>query len=107
MQGEAWMSITSPQNGATLTSPVTVTGTSRAFEGYAGTVFVLNHLYTEIGQARPVVAIGHGLTPFTGTVPYAPSFQGGAEEGIIALYAYSEADGSIATATLVKVLLSA
>lgn len=107
VQGEAWLSISSPQSGTTLTSPVTVTGTSRAFEGDAGRVFVFNHLSTEIGNARPVVTIGHGYTPFTATVPYTASFQGGSEEGIIAFYVYSQADGSVGTATLVKVLLSA
>lgn len=106
VQGAAWMSLASPPSGATLTSPVTVTGTSSAFEGDAGTVFVLNHLYTEVGQAR-VVVTPNGMTPFTTSVLYTSSFQGGAEEGLIALYVYSQADGKIATAALVKVLLRA
>jgi hypothetical protein len=106
VRGEAFMSLTSPQNGATLTSPVTATGTSSAFEGDAGTVFVLNHLSTPIGHGRAVPAT-QGKTTFTATVPYASSFQGGAVEGLIAFYVYSQADGSIATAALVKVLLSA
>lgn len=106
VRGEAFMSLTSPQSGATLTSPVTATGTSSAFEGDAGTVFVLNHLYTATGHARAVPRT-QGKTLFTATVPYAPSFQGGSEEGMIAFYVYSQADGSIATATLIKVLLSA
>jgi hypothetical protein len=106
VRGEAFMSLTSPQSGTTLTSPVTATGTSSAFEGDAGTVFVLNHLYTTIGHARAVPAT-QGKTPFTATIPYTSSFQGGAEEGMIAFYVYSQADGSIATASLVKVLLSA
>lgn len=106
VRGEAWMSLTSPQSGATLTSPVTATGTGSAFEGDAGTVFVLNHLYTAIGHAR-VVPIIQGKTSFTATVSYGSSFQGGSEEGVIAFYVCSQADGSIATATLIKVLLSA
>lgn len=106
VRGEAWISLTSPQSGATLTNPVTATGTSSAFEGDAGTVFVLNHLYTATGHARAVPRT-QGKTLFTATVPYAPSFQGGSEEGMIAFYVYSQADGSIATATLIKVLLSA
>jgi hypothetical protein len=35
------------------------------------------------------------------------TFQGGTQEGIVVVYMYSQADGSIATAAMQKVMLSA
>jgi hypothetical protein len=103
--GSSVMSITSPHRGEVLTSPVTVKGTGSAFEGDVGTVFVLDHLYTDIGHAKGVPAT-NGKTPFTATVPYTASFHGGVQEGVLAFYRYSEADGAIAGAVMVKVLIS-
>jgi hypothetical protein len=100
------MSITSPQKWDVLTSPVTVKGTGSAFEGDVGAVFVLDHLYTDIGHAKGVPAT-NGKTPFTATVPYTASFHGGAQEGAVAFYRYSQADGAIAAVVMVKVLIKA
>jgi hypothetical protein len=64
------------------------------------------HDRTEIGQTAVTQASGTGKTHIATSISYSSSFQGGAQEGIIALYAYT---GShvIAGAVLVKVLLSA
>ncbi|HZU03170.1 MAG TPA: Gmad2 immunoglobulin-like domain-containing protein [Ktedonobacteraceae bacterium] len=102
----AGMSITAPHNGDQLSSPVMVTGTGSAFEGNIGRVVVLDHLYNDIGHAEAMGAIGNGPTQFAMTVSYSVSFKTGAQEGIVALYAYSNADGSIAGAVMLKVLLS-
>lgn len=101
------MSVTSPQKGAHLSSPVAVKGTGSAFEGDVGTVFVLDHLYNDIGHAKGVPATGMGNTTFTATVTYNASFPGGAQEGTLAFYRYSAADGAIAGAVLQKELLVA
>ncbi len=101
------MSITAPPAGDRLTSPATVSGTGNAFEGKIGKVVVLDHLYNDIGHADAVGAIGNGNTTFSVSVPYTASFHGGSQEGIVALYAYSNADSSIAAAVMVKELLSA
>ena len=61
---------------------------------------------TAIGQATATQASGAGNTPFAIRVPYASSFQGGAQEGIIVLYSYT-GNHVIAGAVMVKVLLNA
>ncbi len=98
------MTITSPQGGDRIKSPLTVTGTGSAFEGDVGSVFVLDHLYSEIGHARGIPA-SNGQTSFTATVPYTTSFQG-VQEGVLAFYRYSEADGAIAGVVMQKVLIT-
>jgi Immunoglobulin-like domain of bacterial spore germination len=100
------MSITTPQNQDRLTSPTTVSGTGNAFEGKIGTVMVLDHLYNDIGHADAKGAIGNGNTSFNTPVTYTSTFKGGAQEGVVALYTFSNADGSIAAAVMVKELLS-
>jgi hypothetical protein len=100
------MSITSPQKWDVLTSPVAVKGTGSAFEGDVGMLFVLDHLYTDIGHAKGIPA-NNGKTTFTATVPYTASFHGGAQEGVLTSYRYSQADGAIAGVVMVKVLIRA
>lgn len=100
------MSISVPGKWEMLTSPVTVKGTGSAFEGDVGTVFVLDHLYNEIGRTQGVPA-SSGNTSFTATVPYTSTFQQGVQEGVLAYYTYSQADGAIAGAILQKVLIAA
>ena len=101
------MSITAPISRDLLTSPTTVTGRGNAFEGRIGPVTILDHNYTAIGHADANGAIGNGNTTFSTNVSYNSSFKSGVQEGIVALYSYSNADGSIAGAVFVKVLLSA
>lgn len=103
----AGMSITAPQLRDRLSSPVIVTGTGSAFEGVIGTITVLDHLYDTIGHSQAKGAIGNGNTTFSASVSYTASFKGGAQEGLLALFSYSNADGSIAGAVIVKELLSA
>jgi hypothetical protein len=100
------MSITSPVKWDLLSSPTTVKGTGSAFEGDVGTVYVLDHLNNDIGHAKGIPA-SNGKTTFTATVPYNATFHGGAQEGLLAYYTYSQADGAIAGAVIQKVLLSA
>jgi len=65
----------------------------------------LDHLYTDIGHAAATGAPGNGPTTFSANVAYTSTFKGGSEEGIVVLYAISNADGSIAAAVMVKELL--
>ncbi len=102
----AGMAITAPHNGDHVNSPVMVTGRGNAFEGKVGTVMVLDHLYNEIGRADAIGTIGNGPAQFSANVSYNASFRTGAQEGIIALYVYSNADGSIAGAVMLKELIS-
>jgi Immunoglobulin-like domain of bacterial spore germination len=101
------MSISAPASRDTLTSPVTVTGTGNAFEGVIGNITILDHTQSDIGHATAHGAVGNGNTTFSTSVTYTSSFKGGAQEGIVALYANSNAGDGIAGAVLVKVLLEA
>jgi hypothetical protein len=95
------LSITSPQNAQHLTSPVTVTGSTRTFPGKMTTIAVLDHDRTDIGH----VTLTTGQSSFTTSIPYAASLPGTTQEGIVALHV-SSGNGVIATTVMVKVLLS-
>jgi len=105
--------ITMPDDQTSISTPVTVQGTSNAPGGKIGTVVVLDHTYTDIGHADATGTASNGQTTFSTTIPYTSTVTQGTvsrsptEEGIVALYIYSSTDGSIATAVMVKVLLHA
>lgn len=101
------LAITWPPNGALLTSPVKVTGPGNAFEGQVGVVYVLDHLSNPIGQAIAKGAQGMGPTTFSASVSYTATFHGGAQEGILAVYSSSNADGAIAGVYMQKAMIQA
>jgi hypothetical protein len=90
-----------------VSSPLTVMGAGNAFEGVVGQVKILDHTYTVIGQAqaRATGTNGMGNVPYAANVSFTSTFAGGVEEGVIMLYAISNADGSIAGTVMFKVLL--
>lgn len=99
------MFIRAPSKGDRIISPVAVDGEGTATEGVVGTVYVLDHLYTDIGH-KVVQVSGNGQVSFVVDVPYHSSIPHGEyEEGIVALYSLSSADGSIAQEVMVKVLI--
>ncbi len=101
------LSITAPQSRDLLTSPVTVKGTGNAFEGKIGQVKILDHLYTNIGQASATGAMGNGSTTFSANVAYTSTFKSGSEDGLVVLYATNNAGGpNAAAAVMEKELLS-
>ena len=99
--------ISSPQNRDLLNGTTTVAGVGNAFEGVIGKVKVLDHLYNSIGTADAKGATGNGNTTFSTSISYNASFKGGAQEGLLVLYSYSNADGTIAGAFMLKELLNA
>src|SRR5579884_4386916 len=92
------LSITSPSANDRLSSPVNVAGTSMAFEGKAGTIHILDHTESDIGHADVQPSQGMGNVTYTANVSYNSTFKMGTQEGIVALYVPSNADGSIAAA---------
>jgi hypothetical protein len=100
--GNGLLTITSPQARDRMTSPITIKGAGSAFEGVIGQAYILDHLYNSIGQAK-VSGVSNGKTTYTTTVDY-PKV--GFQEGVVAVYTYSQADGSIASAVMVKETLS-
>jgi Immunoglobulin-like domain of bacterial spore germination len=103
--GNGLLTINTPVKGDRLTSPTTIKGNGSAFDGVIGRAFVLDHLSTTIGQAQ-VVGAFNGKTTYSTPVSYTSSFHGGTQEGIVIVYMYSQADGSITTAAMQKVMLS-
>ena len=100
------LSITSPQSEQRLVSPVKIAGINKLYQGKSMVIRVLDHFYTDIGHSTVATSSVNEQGGFSATVPYASSFQGGTQEGIVALYVYN-GDGSIAAVVMVKVLLSA
>ncbi len=100
------MSITSPVQPAVLSSPVSVKGTGEAFEGLIGQVMVLDHLYNTLGKTSATGVVGMGPTSFSTSLYYQSTFPAGIQEGVLVLYAPSNANGSIAAAVMVKVLVN-
>jgi len=98
-----------PKRGTTITSPLLVTGFGPQFEGQIGVVYILDHLYQKI-QVGDNFAMGSGgFSPpstFSLGVRYTSSFQGGAQEGIVALVHAGGANFDFG-AVMVKVLLNA
>jgi len=95
--------LTAPQSLARITSPVTVTGNHSGFEGVAGIVTILDHLYTDIGHAT----VNATTASFSVNVTYTSSVNaGGAEEGVVVFYPDNAAGGP-QTAEMVKVLIGA
>jgi len=100
------VTITSPQERSVLNSPMTVTGNGGAsYEAQIGVLYVLDHLYNPIGQGY-AMGSSSGPATFTTSVPYSVSFHGGAQEGVVALYATSAADGMMYAAIMHKEMLA-
>ena len=100
------MSITSPVQSAVLSSPVSVKGTGDAFEGLIGQVMVLDHLYNTLGKTSATGVVGMGPTSFSTSLYYQSTFPAGVQEGVLVLYAPSNANGSIAAAVMIKILVN-
>jgi len=95
--------------GQQISSPVSVKGKGNAFEAVIGKVQVLDHNYDSIGIADAHTAPGvegNGNLPFSTSVSYTSTFKNGLQDGLVVLYSYSNADGSIAGIAMSKVLLT-
>jgi hypothetical protein len=102
----ASVSITSPQNLGSITSPLTITGTGTAFEGMIGKVTILDHLYNPLGTHEANGVKNNGSTTFSTHITYQHTFLTGDEEGLIMLSEPNSADGSVASIAFAKVLIS-
>ena len=100
------MSITGPAPLSLFVTPVKVTGTGNAFEGQIGQLMVLDHLYNSLGKASATGVVGNGATSFSTSLDFQSTFPAGIQEGVLVLYAHSNANGSIAGAIMEKVLVN-
>ncbi len=97
-----------PKSGATISSPVTVTGFGPQFEAQVGVVYILDRLYHEIQVGNNFAMLPDGSSPpakFSLDVKYTSSIQGVAQEGIVKLVHTSGASFDHRT-VMVKVLLN-
>lgn len=99
------MTLTTPQQGQQVSSPLQATGSEGAFVGKGTSIIIFDHDRTTIGQMMVPQASGAGNAPFTLQVPYTSSMPDGIQEGSIALYSYT-GNHVIAGAVMVKILLS-
>jgi hypothetical protein len=67
---------------------------------------VLDHLYNTLGKASATGVVGEGPTSFSTSLYYQSTFPAGIQEGMLVLYAHSNANGSIAAAVMIKVLVN-
>lgn len=103
----AWMDISTPKSGATITSPVTVTGSGPSFESQVGVVYIFDHLYQKIQVGDNFAMVLNTSSPrgkFSLDVKYTSSFQGDAQEGFIELVHTSGASFDFGF-VIVKVLM--
>ncbi|MGZ3618216.1 MAG: hypothetical protein ACXWOL_16195, partial [Ktedonobacteraceae bacterium] len=100
------MSLTSPVWHVVLSNPSSVKGTGNAFEGLIGQIMVLDHLYNTIGKTSAIGVVGNGPTSFSTNLSYQSTFPAGIQEGILVLYARTNANGSIAAAVMEKILVT-
>ena len=107
--GADWLFIYTPKNGATITSPVTVTGFGPQFEAQVGVVYILDRLYHEIQEGNNFAMLPNdGSSPpsnFSLDVKYTSSIKGVTQEGIVELVHTSGASFARGV-VLVKVLIS-
>ena len=83
-----WLYISTPRSGATISSPVTVTGFGPQYEAQIGVVYILDHLYKQIQVGNNFAMAPDGSSPpsaFSLDVKYTSSFPNGAQEGIVEL----------------------
>jgi hypothetical protein len=105
--GSEWLFIYTPKSGATISSPVTVTGYGPQFEAVIGTVYIRDHLYNEIQVGNNFAMAPDGSSPpskFALDVKYTSSSTGIAQEGIVELAHASGASFARGTVML-KVLI--
>ncbi len=107
--GSDWLFIYTPKSGATISSPVTVTGFGPQFEAQVGVVYILDRLYQKIQVGDNYAMLPDGSSPpskFSLDVKYTSSIKGGAQEGIVELVHTSGASFAYGV-VMVKVLIRA
>ncbi len=99
------LTLSVPQSSSEIRSPITVKGTGTAFEGIIGTVTVLDHTATDIGQGTVQGANPNGSSTFSANITYQSTFKDGDEEGLLMLSQQSNAGNGLSMVVIIKVLL--
>jgi len=101
------LTLTSIQPKSLIASPVKLEGKGSAFENTVGMAYILDHLYSKVGQAIVTGKIGPGMgtVTYSTQVSYDTSFKQGPQEGIVEVQLTSPIEAGPQTAVMVKVLL--
>ena len=99
------LAINMPTNLDVIGSPTTITGNGNASGGVIGQAFVLDHLGEKVGNAQVTGNSDTGNTNFSTSISFQPTFINGDESGILAIYTYNNAYGTISAVAMAKVLL--
>jgi hypothetical protein len=99
--------LTSVTARSLVASPLKIEGRGDSFGGAIGEVYILDHLYTTVGQAHVSSSngLGSGVSPYSLLVSYTTSFRQGPQEGIVELQLTSTMGPTAYSAVMVKVLL--
>ncbi len=100
------LALTVPHSDQPLTSPVMVSGHSNG-NGTTGILHALDHVYKDSGQSEAWNTDSNGTTNSSKLISYTLSFQGGAQEGVIALSVSNGSNSMVTGMVMVKLLLSA
>ena len=85
VQDGSTLTLTNIQPRSLVASPVKFEGKGSAYENTIGMAYVLDHLYTKVGQAIVTGPPGYGMgnLPYSTQVSYELSFKQGPQEGIV------------------------
>jgi hypothetical protein len=99
--------LTSVGSRSLIASPVKLEGKGNSFEGVIGEGYILDHLYTVVGQAQltAIPGIGMGISPYSVQASYDTSFKGGPQEGVVEVQLTNSIGIGPYATVMVKVLL--
>ncbi len=101
------LTLTNIQPKSLVASPVKLEGKESAFENTVGMAYILDHLYTRVGQAIVTGKTGPGMgtVTYATQVSYDTSFKQGPQEGIVEVQLTTPVEAGPETVVMVKVLL--
>jgi hypothetical protein len=102
------LTLTNLQPRSLVASPVKLEGKGNAFENTIGMAYILDHLYTKVGQAlvTGIPGLGMANVPYSVQVSYDTSFKTGPQEGIAEVLLNTPIEADPYAAVMVKVLLN-
>jgi len=102
------LTLTNLQPRSLVASPVKLEGKGNAFENTIGMAYILDHLYTKVGQVLVTGNTGEGMgnVPYSIQVSYDTSFKTGPQEGIAEVLLNTPIEADPYAAVMVKVLLN-
>ncbi len=107
VEDDSALTLTTIKSGSLVASPVKLEGKGDAFENTIGMAYILDHLYTTVGQGLVTGAsgVGWGNVPYSIQVSYDTSFKQGPQEGVVEVLRDTPIESHPYSIVMVKVLL--